>query len=91
MEINVKERANLVRAMETIARAINAEDIFETWLALGVADGDIDETTTDEELDIYYESDEWFADLMHTFTAIVKRAHNDGGLYCDGVVSKKME
>jgi hypothetical protein len=77
--------------METIARAINDEDIFETWLIYGVADGDIDETTTDEELDYYVGDDEVFADLMHTFTLTMKRAHHNGGLYVDGVVSENMQ
>lgn len=78
----------MIRAMETIARNINDESIFELWLALGVADGDIDEDTTDEDLEIYYEDDDDFADIMDTFLLCMRKAHKSGGLYCDNVVSK---
>ena len=85
--MNVKLRTEVVRAMETLARCINDEEIFEGWLICGVADGDIDETTTDEELE-YYIEDETFAELMETFLKVMARAKRDGGLYVDGVVSK---
>lgn len=88
-KINVKERIAVVRAMETIARAINHEGIFETWLCLGVADGDIDESTTDEELMYYVESNATFGELMSTFTGMMKKVHTNGGLYVDGVASDK--
>lgn len=79
------ERVALVRAMETVARAVNDEELFvPIWLDLGVADGDIDENTTDEELD-YYITDESFRDLMDTFTYLMTKAYKSGGLYCDGV------
>lgn len=79
------ERATLVRAMETVARAVNDEELFvHIWLQLGVADGDIDENTTDEELD-YYTTDESFRDLMDTFMYLMSKARKSGGLYCDGV------
>lgn len=79
------ERVALVRAMETVARTVNDEELFiRIWLELGVADGDIDETTTDEELD-YYITDESFRDLMDTFMYLMSRAYKSGGLYCDGV------
>ena len=80
-------RANMVRAMEYIARAVNDESIFNLWLSLGVADGDIDGDETDEELYIYYEEDDDFAELMHTFLHLMSSAHRDGGLYFDNVVS----
>lgn len=80
------ERVALVRAMETVARAVNDEELFiRIWLELGVADGDIDETTTDEELD-YYITDESFRDLMDTFMYLMSKAYKSGGLYCDGVL-----
>ena len=85
-----KERVELVRAMELIARAVNNEDVFMTWLISGVADGDINESTTDEELD-YYTEDENFADLMDTFLELMSRANQSGGLYADGIVSKAEE
>lgn len=86
--MNKTERIAVVRAMETIARQINNENIFETWLTYGVADGDIDESTTDEELECYIEDDENFAELMGTFTMVIARANKSGGLYCDKVTSK---
>lgn len=88
-QINTKERIEIVRAMETIARAINHEGIFEEWLVYGVADGDIDETTKDEELDYYVENNETFGELMSTFTHMMQKVHKHGGLYVDGVVSDR--
>lgn len=88
-KINVKERIAVVRAMETIARAINHEGIFEEWLSYGVADGDIDENTTDEELTYYIEDNETFGELMSTFTHMMRKVHTNGGLYVDGVASDK--
>ena len=85
--MNKKARCEIVRAMELLARAINDEDIFEAWLIDGVADGDIDDGTTDEELDWYIE-DENFADLMETFLHVMAKARKSGGLYADRVVSK---
>lgn len=84
--MNLKERAKVVRAMETIARCINDEEIFMPWLSVGVADGDITEDTTDEDLEYYCEDDN-FAELMELFLRLMARAKKDGGLYCDGVVS----
>lgn len=80
-------RTEVVRAMETLARAVNDEMIFEEWLMCGVADGDIEPTTEDEELE-YYIEDETFAELMGTFLNVMKNAYKSGGLYVDGVVSK---
>lgn len=85
--MNVKRRCEIVRAMELLARAVNDEDVFEAWLIEGVADGDIDETTADEELE-YYTEDEAFADLMDLFLHIMSKAKKSGGLYADGIVSK---
>lgn len=87
-EMNIKRRAEAVRAMETLARCINDEDIFESWLMVGVADGDIDENTTDEELEWYCE-DKPFAELMGLFLRLMRRAEKSGGLYCDNIVSKE--
>ena len=85
--MNVKLRTEVVRAMDTMARCINDEEVFEGWLICGVADGDIDETTTDEELE-YYIEDETFAELMETFLKVMSMAKKSGGLYVDGIVSK---
>lgn len=85
--MNKQQRIEVVKAMETLARCVNDEYIFEEWLMFGVADGDIDENTTDEELE-YYIEDEEFSELMGTFLRVIKRAHRSGGLYVDNVVSK---
>ena len=85
-----KLRCEIVRAMDLLARAINDEEVFETWLIYGVADGDITEDTTDDELECYID-DEEFASLMNIFTAIMRDAHLSGGLYADSIVSKKEE
>ena len=91
--MNAIERINMVKAMEYICRNINDEGIVMTWLACGVADGDIvygdlgTKGTDPEELE-YYIEDTTFADLMDTFLHCMKRACKSGGLYCDNVVSK---
>ena len=91
--MNKIERIQMVKAMEFLARQINDQDIFEKWLICGVADGDIDYgelVTTPDDVDILdcYLGDEAFADLMDTFLHVMARAAKDGGLYCDGVVSR---
>lgn len=85
--MNKQERIEMVRAMETIARTINDENILEQWLIYGVADGDIDENTKNEDLD-YYTNDETFQDLMNLFLILMSSAKKSGGLYCDNIVSK---
>lgn len=89
--MNKNERIKMVKAMEYIARQINSEDVFYNWLLSGVADEDIDYADLSEENDgilDYYIDDKNFAELMQTFLECMKEAHKDGGLYCDGVVSK---
>jgi hypothetical protein len=81
------QRIAVIRAMELLARQVNDEELFEEWLVYGVADGDIDENTTDAELE-YYTDDDTFAELMGTFTNLMRKAHKNGGLYCDRVVSR---
>ena len=93
-KINVKARARMVRAMDEIATSLNDEDLCEWWLMTGVADGDIKEDTTDEDLACYYEDDAKFADLMNDFIRIMHRATVDGikgTLYCDHIINKKKE
>ena len=86
--MDMKVRCDAVRAMEMLARAVNNENFFEEWLVNGVADGDIDGDTKDEDLEYYVEDDTVFADLMDTFLHVMKNAYKDGDLYVDGVVSK---
>lgn len=94
------ERIKMIKAMEFIARQVNDEDIFETWLVSGVADGDIeygDLQINDSDLDEnngdmwFYTKDDSFADIMDTFLHMMRKAYKSGGLYCDGVVSKPLE
>ena len=92
--MNKIERVKMVKAMEYIARQVNDEDVFMSWLSVGVADGDIaygDMDPVDENAEWYIEKDERFADLMDVFLRIMSRAYKSGGLYCDSVVSKEEE
>ncbi len=85
---NLKERVEMVRAMEYICRQINDEDVFEGWLMCGVADGDIDEATTNEEIiELGYTDDTTFVDLMDCFLRRMLGANRSGGLFCGGVTS----
>lgn len=90
--MNKKERIAMVRAMETVCRNLNDEAGIECWFVNGVADGDITEETTDEELE-YYVEDDVFADLMDTFAYVMtkyakRKSSEDGGqFYCDHVCS----
>ena len=85
--MNLSRRAKVIRAMETIARCVNDEEVFYRWLLCGVADGDIDDDTTDEDLE-YYCEDKTFADLMERFLDLMTAAKKSGGLYEDRIVSK---
>ena len=86
-----QERIAMVRAMETIARGINDEAIFEEWLEFGIPDGEITKGTADEELECYI-TDDVLSDLMGTFAHMMKRATKGiegykDALYCDGCTS----
>lgn len=89
------ERMKMVKAMEFICRNINDEEVFETWLIMGVGDGDIkygdlsvpDLLIDSDEAYWYVMDDERFAELMETFLSCMKNAKKSGGLYCGGVVS----
>ena len=70
--MKLSKRAKVVRAMELIARCINDEEIFDSWLMCGVADGDIDGSEDDEDLEYYCEDDN-FAELMGLFLRLMKR------------------
>ena len=91
--MNRLERGKMVMAMDTVARALNDEEVFEYWLTMGVADGDITDETTpmDEDLDCYCD-DESFRELMFTFSKLMKSATQDGAsgvFYVDRIVGKK--
>ena len=85
------ERIKMVKAMEFIARAVNSENVFAYWLAYGVPDGDVEPgDLTDTEPDRYWSlDDKTMVELMDTFLALMTDAREDGGLYCDGVVSNE--
>ena len=88
--MNKYERLMMVKAMEYIARQINDESVFDIWLRVGVADGDISYGDFDGDLESiealsYYLEDDNFQDLMKVFQAIIVRAYKSGGLICDGV------
>ncbi len=77
----LKERVKLLRAMETIARCVNDEDVFELWLAEGIPDGEIKENTTDEEIEWLAEDTDSMLDIMDTFVKLMKNTYRNGGLY----------
>lgn len=81
-----RKRAEIVLAMEKLARCINDENIFGSWLLTGVADGDITKDTIpeSEELDYYCEDDN-YAELLTLFNRLMHRAWLSGGLY-DGQI-----
>lgn len=81
-------RAQVVMSMERLVRCINNEDYIDSWLMVGVADGDItDETKPEEVVEMGYCEDETFEDLMTLFLKLMRKAGNYGGLFCDGIVS----
>lgn len=88
MSKNLMARAEVVKAMDTMVGCINDEGIIESWLVGGVADGDITEDTTLEDIIEmgYCDGDETFRDLLTLFLRLMNRASKDG-LYSDGVVS----
>jgi len=87
--MNIKERKQTVLAMENLVRSVGNEEYIESWLMCGVADGELNEFSTWEDVDEYYIKDENFADLMTLFLKIMSYAYKDGGLYIDHVSSKE--
>ena len=87
IKMDKKERITAVRAMDFLVRSVNNEELLIPWLMEGVADGDIDEDTTDEELEDYVNDDVYFSELMELFLKVMSSAREDGGLYVDGIVS----
>lgn len=86
--MNEITRKKMVVCMEFIARQINDEDVFNSWLMCGVADGDIPRGSLDiEEVDECYIEDDNFRDLMDCFLRRMYYARKSGGLYVDDVVT----
>lgn len=86
--MNKKDRCEVVRAMELLARTVNNDSVFTEWLAEGVGDGDITPATTDDDLDCYIEDDDMFGGLLYTFLHLMHTAYEKDGLYVDGVKSE---
>ena len=88
--MNKQERIQMLRAMDTVMRALNDEEIFEIWLIDGIPDG----TTEDSDFAAFAD-DITFADIMDTFVFVMGKAcsipesaqERRGTLYCDGVVN----
>ena len=87
-KVNVEERKKAVLAMERLVRSVNDEELIDSWLRNGVADGDIDDDSTEEDVDDCYIEDDTFSQLMSLFLSIMTVAKNDGGLYINGVTSR---
>lgn len=88
--MNAVERKKMVLAMEFIVRQINDEEVFANWLALGIADGDLEYGEWDvDKVPDYYIEDYTFRDLMDCFLIRVAGAKRSGGLYCDGISTKE--
>lgn len=91
MNEKTERRARLVKAMELLARAVNDEDVFELWLQDGVADGDITDKTTPEEVaQMGYCDDAHFRAILSTFASLMRLATMDtarGAFYADGIIS----
>ena len=84
MDKKLRNRAEMVRAMEIIARSINDEEIFMSWLMCGVADEDINfDTPLEDIVEMGYTEDSTIVDLMDCFLRCMRRAYKSGGLYCD--------
>lgn len=83
-----KERQRMVLAMEYIARQVNDEEVFERWLIMGVADGDIPYGSFDiDDVDDYYTESDNFRELMDTFLILMRDAKVSGGLFCGSIVT----
>ena len=91
-KMNRAERIKMLKAMEFIARNVNDESVFETWLTDGMPDGAIeygDLTVTDSDYSNFeYDiQDDVFDIYMAEFLLLMKKAYKSGGLCCDGVLS----
>lgn len=73
------KRMRVLRAMDTMIRALNDEDWLDLWLMCGIGDGDAD---TDEGLEFYLE-DKVYGDMMARFARIMRRATTDNVLFSE--------
>ena len=74
-------RYEFLKAMDTIARAFNDEDIFMDWITYGIEDGCTDYS--------YYDADDIFQNMLTEFCYLMKIAtRENGALYVDGILSR---
>ena len=89
MKRNDSARAEVVKATDLLARCINDENQLMGWLMVGVADGDIkSDTALQDIVDMGYTDDNTFKDLMSAFIRYMHYAYEEGGIYCNGIVSR---
>ncbi len=85
------EKKAIILCMEILARNINNEDIFESWLLCGIPDGDIPyENAVDsiakiadefiDDYDLLLTEPNWYCDLTQLFLKLMRKASADGGL-----------
>ena len=87
--INFKERIAVIKAMDTIIHSLNDEGDILWWLEYGVPDGEINEDTSEEDLQWLVEEDDVFADIMSTFIKIMRGQPVNGAMWVDNVLSKE--
>lgn len=86
--MNKAARAKMILAMEYICRQINNEEVFDSWLMQGIADGDIPYGSTDiADVDDCYLEDNTFKDIMNCFLRRMSATTKQGGLYCDNILT----
>ena len=91
MNANTERRARYVKALDLIARSVNDEELLPLWLTYGVADEDITEDTTPEQIaEMGYCEDATFQGLLNTFAQLMQEATKDGprgAIYAEGFIS----
>lgn len=76
-----------IRAMDTLVRCLNDEELFMSWLSLGVADGDCEYYDDLGLYEEYYEdNEEDFKEMVVLFRNLIKESEEDG-LYIGDVVA----
>lgn len=76
-----------IRAMDTIVRCLNDEELFMVWLMSGVADGDCEYYDDLGLYEEYYEdNEESFKEMVELFRNLIKESEEDG-LYIGDVVA----
>lgn len=84
MKANMLNRAKAIVAMEYLIRCVNNEELIDSWLMCGVADGDIEFGNFDiSQVDRYYTKDENFNEICEIFMKTMARARKDSGLFFD--------